>query len=230
MAQTTNRNIYYPDDYTEAADIPADMKEMAESVDAAIEEAVQETTYDDTELRGRMLNAENDIDTLEGQVSTLQGSMSAAETDIDNLEVDLNSAKSEISNLQNDVEDLRKNSLQVSGTGTNFKLSNTAKARFIELFMNLNTYQYMSTGANLMKFTPRTTSGGGTNYVCTDKGEAILTGKATSNAGLYYTSEDAAIILNSGTYKLKVIGTGFENLRFNRTDTLDDIVLDVTKR
>jgi len=210
MAQTTNRNIYYPDDYTEDADIPADMKEMAESIDAAIEEAVQETTYDDTELRGRIFNAENDIDTLEGQVGILQGSMSAAETDIDDLETDLATAEEKISKLQNDVEDLRNNSLQVSGTGTNFKLSNTAKARFIELLMKGNTFQQSYTGKNLFNPALLSQEEGYNTY---DDSTGLWT---TSELGSYYRSIFYNVSGNNNTRNI----TKLIKLKANTTYTI----------
>ena len=48
---TTEKGIYYPDNYSEAADIPADMHTMAESVDTAIG---------------------NSESTIDGQISVLQ--------------------------------------------------------------------------------------------------------------------------------------------------------------
>lgn len=40
MAVTPKYNIYYPTDYTAIADIPANMQEMAESIEDGIDEAV----------------------------------------------------------------------------------------------------------------------------------------------------------------------------------------------
>lgn len=40
MANTPKYHIYYPTDYTEVADIPANMQLMAESIDDGIDEAV----------------------------------------------------------------------------------------------------------------------------------------------------------------------------------------------
>ena len=45
MAVTTNWNIYYPTDYTENADIPKDMKDMADSIEAALDN-IQSTIGD----------------------------------------------------------------------------------------------------------------------------------------------------------------------------------------
>ena len=40
MANTTNYNIFYPDDYTAVADVPANMQLLAESVDTAMVGAI----------------------------------------------------------------------------------------------------------------------------------------------------------------------------------------------
>ena len=45
---TTEKGIYYPDDYEAVGDIPADMKQMAESIDKMLKEGV---SYDDTEIK-----------------------------------------------------------------------------------------------------------------------------------------------------------------------------------
>ena len=38
MAYTTNNHIYYPADYSQPADVPADMKRMADSIEASLDE------------------------------------------------------------------------------------------------------------------------------------------------------------------------------------------------
>lgn len=48
MGQTNNYNIPYPSDYSEEADIPQDMKELAEGVDAAFESVIGADAYDST--------------------------------------------------------------------------------------------------------------------------------------------------------------------------------------
>ena len=44
---TTEKGIYYPNDGTQPADVLGDMKKMAESID----EAINDNTYDDTEIK-----------------------------------------------------------------------------------------------------------------------------------------------------------------------------------
>lgn len=95
----TDRNIYYPDDYNEVADIPKDLKDMAESIDAAIEEAVTEATYDDTALKARVTANEGDISDIKAEqtqqntniqsnadaITSLQGTVQAQGQSIEGL-------------------------------------------------------------------------------------------------------------------------------------------------
>ena len=52
----TEKGIYYPDDYTKAADVLADMKTMAESVDAAIEKS----KYNDKDIKDEVKKIQNE--------------------------------------------------------------------------------------------------------------------------------------------------------------------------
>lgn len=69
MARTT-RNIYYPNDYSEEADIPEDMRQLAESVDEALNQVQEECTYDDTGLTERLETAEEDIADIKAEQIT----------------------------------------------------------------------------------------------------------------------------------------------------------------
>lgn len=53
---TTEKGIYYPYDYTKTADVLADMKTMAESVDAAIEKS----KYNDKDIKDEVKNIQNE--------------------------------------------------------------------------------------------------------------------------------------------------------------------------
>lgn len=48
---TTEKGIYYPDDGTKSADVLADLEQMAESVDEAIEKEVEENKYNDADIK-----------------------------------------------------------------------------------------------------------------------------------------------------------------------------------
>ena len=53
---TTEKGIYYPDDYTKTADVLADMKTMAESVDAAIEKS----KYNDKDIKDEVKSIQDE--------------------------------------------------------------------------------------------------------------------------------------------------------------------------
>lgn len=73
---TTNKGIYYPADYTKVADVPADMKALAESVDTAIENS----KYDDTAIKQDISNIEQDISEINQEQNTQNTNISANTT------------------------------------------------------------------------------------------------------------------------------------------------------
>lgn len=73
---TTNKGIYYPSDYTKVADVPADMKALAESVDTAIENS----EYDDTQVKQDISNIKQDILEINQEQTTQNTNISANTT------------------------------------------------------------------------------------------------------------------------------------------------------
>lgn len=63
---TTNKGIVYPTDYTKVADVLADMKALAESVDTAIENS----EYDDSAIKQDISNIEQDISEINQEQET----------------------------------------------------------------------------------------------------------------------------------------------------------------
>ena len=61
----TNKGIYYPNDYSQVADVPEDFKKLAESVDEAIGNIPQ---YDDSDIRGDISNLQMAQEALTGTV------------------------------------------------------------------------------------------------------------------------------------------------------------------
>lgn len=159
------------------------------------------------------------------EINSIMENIDNAYDKIEDLGIDLTDVNKNIDNISSMLENVWNEYPKVSASDVEEASINGTKKGRMNIDAKGNTEQYTTNGANLLKFTARTTAGGGTNYVCNTKGEVTLTGRASSSAGLYYNSENDAVTLNSGTYTLKVIGTGIENLRFNRTDTLDDIAL-----
>ncbi len=94
----TARGVYYPDKYDVVADVPADFKKMAESVDKAIE------------------NSEYDDATIKQDISTNAENINKNTTSIETLESDNTNIKESIStnaeNIQKNTDSI--NSLQQS--------------------------------------------------------------------------------------------------------------------
>ena len=127
--------------------------------------------------------------------------------------------------LQNDIQNMSKAMLTTKGQGTDFTLNNTTDNKFVKFEGSGNTYQEQLTGANLMKFSTRTATPSGLNYICDNKGQVTLTGTATADPVIAYNQQNEAITLNSGTYTIKVIGTGFTNLSLRKSGTNINIPL-----
>ena len=60
---TTSKGIYYPNDYESVADIPGDMKKLAESADAAI----GESEYDDTDIKSIISTINTKIEQIDSK-------------------------------------------------------------------------------------------------------------------------------------------------------------------
>lgn len=84
---TTEKGIYYPNDGTKSADVLADFKEMAESIDKTIEDEVKANIYDDTEIKK--------------DISAIQQEQTQQNKDIENLQTNDNKQDELISKLKN---------------------------------------------------------------------------------------------------------------------------------
>ena len=136
----------------------------------------------------------------------------------------------EVQALQDKVDLLESLIPTDTATGESLTLSNTARYPFKEFNVGGNTKQQSYTGANLLKFTSRSFTSYGLTYSCDDKGVVTLTGTATAGNSIAYNQSANASILNAGTYKIKVIGTGLENIAtLQRTDTSGYITLNSSK-
>lgn len=108
---TTKKGIYYPTDYTKPADVPADMKKLAESVDEAIGNIPQ---YDDTGIK-------KDISDLKKEQSTQNKQIS------DNTKKNTQQ-DTEISKLQTRVQQLQANMInETTDEATSLHVTNAAE-------------------------------------------------------------------------------------------------------
>lgn len=132
---TTEKGIYYPNDYSEAADIPADMQTMAESVDTAIG------------------NAE---DSIGGQISTLEQTVQTNTQDISDIQTEQTTQNTNIQTNTNNVTALQTTVSYLEGliptdeaSGEEITLTDSVRYPFKEFNVEGNTKQQSYTGANL---------------------------------------------------------------------------------
>ena len=175
MAET-QKGIYYPDDYNAVADIPRDLRTMAESIDTAIENS----EYDDAELTERIDTAETDIETLQGQVETLE---------------------TQVADLEEQVQELENNQLTGTATGQSIYIEDSTNAKVRSIVLSGNSEQESTTGKNLFNIdnselnkilSPGAgTTGGGSNidtsdYIPVTSGTTYVLKGVTSESTYYY--------------------------------------------
>ena len=114
----TNKGIYYPNDYSQVADVPEDFKKLAESVDEAIGNIPQ---YDDSDIRGDISNLQMAQEALTGTVyrdvqelRLLQNNLPDPVTTEQSEEITLQDAMNYYSQL-----DVSGNSTQATRSGKN---------------------------------------------------------------------------------------------------------------
>lgn len=110
--------------------------------------------------------------------------------------------------------------------GISFYLTDSLNMKFKMFDIIGRTTQESTTGANIMKFTPRTVSNQGINYICDNGGSVKLTGTATSGLELAYNQSQDKLTLASGTYKLKCVGNNIPTA-LKRTDINTSFNLDL---
>ena len=85
---TTGKGIYYPDDYKKVADVPSDLKKLAESVDKAIEEIPE---YDDKSVKEDIKELKGNDEQQDKDIKSLQTKQTELEAEIQELEQDIQS-------------------------------------------------------------------------------------------------------------------------------------------
>lgn len=156
MAETKN-GIKYPDNYDSVADIPADLKKMAESIDAQIEKKVEKengkglSTNDFTNADKEKLDGlKNYNDTkIKKDMSDIQKEQETQNTDISTLKTEKEALEKEVQNLR---EDNRLNSLTEDNEGELINITNSTGSRFNSLEIEGNEKQDTREGYNLFDY------------------------------------------------------------------------------
>lgn len=138
---TTSKGIYYPNDYTKVADVPSDMQELAESVDAVIDDINNDINLANRNLANviqlAMTNQKN-IDT-EHETNTQQ------DKDIANLKTENEELKAENERLNQDLNALPSNTAE----GEYITLTDSADSRFNKFKVLGKSTQKTRSGKNI---------------------------------------------------------------------------------
>ena len=130
---TTQKGIYYPNDYTKVADVPSDMQALAKSVDTVIDDINNDINLANRNLANviqlAMTNQKN-IDT-EHETNTQQ------DKDIANLKTENEELKAENERLNQDLNALPSNTAE----GEYIMLTDSADSRFNKFKIKGNSIQ-----------------------------------------------------------------------------------------
>lgn len=95
---TTPKGIYYPNDYNEIADIPEDMKKMAES----IEEVFEDTDSDLSDIKEEQTIQNNRLNSLEVDNTTNKSDILTNKQEINNIKTEQTTQNNRLNNLETD--------------------------------------------------------------------------------------------------------------------------------
>jgi len=215
---TTPKGIYYPNNYNEIADIPEDMKKMAES----IEEVFENTDSDLSDIKEEQTTQNNRLNSLEVDNTTNKSDILTNKQEINNIKTEQTEQNTNISTNATNIESLQEENEnlksivaqlpQVTGQGTEITLENTIEAPFTIFDVEGNSEQETTTGKNLLPNNATTQTYFGITITKKDNGTLILNGTATDIIQLNLLNNkrnntmlpeaDIKYSLESGIYKL----------------------------
>ena len=213
MAETKN-GIKYPDNYDSVADIPKDLKEMAESIDAQLENKVEKeegkglSTNDFTNADKEKLDGLNNYDDTEikEEIADIQEEQKTQNEDIETLKAEKEALELE---LERQKEDNKLNGLTEDNSGELLHIENTTGSRFNSLEIEGNEKQENQDGtSNLLVLEEGSKSQDGIT-VTVENGEVTISGTATANTQLI---TGKAYLHEGETYYIEKYGTS-SNLR-----------------
>ena len=103
----TKQGIYYQDNYSSVADVPKDMKEMAESVDKELEKDRDRLSKNEKDIKDMQdKNASQDK-----EIANIKERDASQDTSIEVLQQRLNEKAEQIAELEDKVVDLNNNQI-----------------------------------------------------------------------------------------------------------------------
>lgn len=214
MAETKN-GIKYPDNYDSVADIPKDLKEMAESIDPLIENKVEKengkglSTNDFTNAYKEKLDGLNNYnDTkIKQDIKDIKDEQKIQNEDIETLKAEKEALEKEVQNLR---EDNRLNSLTEDNEGELLHIDNSTGARFNSLEIEGNEKQFSQDGtSNLLVLEDGNKTVEGVDFSI-QNGMVSISGTATANI---HAICGKAYLHAGETYYIEKVGTS-SNCRF----------------
>ncbi|HCC03949.1 MAG TPA: hypothetical protein DEP51_03715 [Clostridiales bacterium] len=201
---TTPKGIYYPNNYNEIADIPEDMKKMAES----IEEVFEDTDSDLSDIKEEQTTQNNRLNSLEVDNTTNKSDILTNKQEINNIKTEQTEQNTNIStnatnieSLQEENENLKKivsQLPQVTGQGTSITLENTIEAQFTKFDEEGNSTQETTEGKNKFHIASVTPVDGNTIYNKITNNEIEVSTK--NPAGYRYVSIPVEVEANTTYY------------------------------
>ena len=206
MAKTKN-GIVYPDNYDKVADVPADLKELAESVDEVIENNKTEMKKSNETRDGKISKNTENIEAIQGSIKTAietinkkdneqDEDIKANKESIEELKAENLEIKVENERLRNDIKSI---ALPGEASGENIHLEDSSDAR-CELEISGNQKQDVRIGKNKLLNDTASMTINGVTFTKNDDGSVIANGTATDGIN-YYLSEISTTI-EAGIYKL----------------------------
>lgn len=238
---TTPKGIYYPNDYNEIADIPEDMKKMAES----IEEVFEDTDSDLSDIKEEQTTQNNRLNSLEVDNTTNKSDILTNKQEINNIKTEQTEQNTNIStnatnieSLQEENENLKKivaQMPQVTGQGTSITLENTIEAPFTIFDEEGNSTQETTEGKNKVDVTSGNLYNVPETLTLTQRedGRLFLNGKMNGTTTQLIFNMNFANIENGKTYKIvtkvvsgtwdkSIIGMQFRNSNGQQIQTLQN--------
>lgn len=200
MASTKN-GIIYPDNYDKVADVPADMKVLAESVDGNIERINKNLDKNADELK----NLQKDNTGNKTAIEANQNNIKALQ--VENAEV-----KAENERLRSDIESI---SLVGEAEGESIDLDDSSGARFKKFGVGGNHSQGTREGYNLLENKATTQTQNGVTITKNTDGTLVVNGTATSDFTFLIASN---IVLENGKkYRLSGCPAGGADKKYALT-------------
>lgn len=244
MAKTKN-GIVYPDNYDKVADVPADLKELAESVDEVIENNKTEMKKSNETRDEKISKNVEDIgiiqETIKSEKESIDKSLENINTKDEKQDEDIKANKESIEALQTENERLREDIKSIAVVnevrGENIHIEDSSDAR-CELEIGGNHQQDTREGYNQLKITSTQTQSAGVNITKNDESSVSYQGTTTGmfthmlveydGNGLEITKQmylKAFGNLTNANFSVKIIKSGETEPRYLRVSP--DLILDV---